>query len=300
MVFMISSMVAPFFRWSISITWPVLLPPRTPAGFGAGAAFLPLGAALAGVAFLTRLALHRRALRGLCATRGLLSGFRLRGRRLGLCGLGLGLRGLAQVLGAVPNLAGCRLAGLEAFHRGNARQAVEGGYQASAGQPAISSARSFSLAKESKGVVVAAAASSGPANTLMLFSLSMVNVFILNLLLFRAYAVMDMDHSVPPRRQGNCSRKSNDGEGLAMHRAQVAENGRKWQESEAKAERSDPCAPDDHERGTGCSRRQNRTQDAVSMAAGAGVRQGLSEGTSLRIRAGPGAFAACVQCGGLL
>src|ERR1017187_3709993 len=149
-----------------------------------------------------------------------------------------------------------------------------------AGQPAISSARSFSLAKESKGVVVAAAASSGPANTLMLFSLSMVNVFILNLLLFRAYAVMDMDHSVPPRRQGNCSRKSNDGEGLAMHRAQVAENGRKWQESEAKAGRSDPCAPDDHERGTGCSRRQNRTQDAVSMAAGAGVRQGLSEGTS--------------------
>src|ERR1017187_8459929 len=117
MVFMISSMVAPFFRWSISITWPVLLPPRTPAGFGAGAAFLPLGAALAGVAFLTRLALHRRALRGLCATRGLLSGFRLRGRRLGLCGLGLGLRGLAQVLDAVPNLAGCRLAGLEAFHR---------------------------------------------------------------------------------------------------------------------------------------------------------------------------------------
>src|ERR1017187_9185379 len=47
MVFMISEMLAPPFRWSISITWAVLLPPRMPAGFGAGAAFLPWGAFLA-------------------------------------------------------------------------------------------------------------------------------------------------------------------------------------------------------------------------------------------------------------
>jgi hypothetical protein len=42
----------------------------------------------------------------------------------------------------------------------------------------------------SNGVVLAAAASSGLANALMLFSVSMVNVFILNLLVFRAYAVI--------------------------------------------------------------------------------------------------------------
>src|ERR1039457_67821 len=51
----------------------------------------------------------------------------------------------------------------------------------SGGQAAISSASSFSLAEESKGVCVAAAASSAVANALMLFSLSIVNV-ILNLL----------------------------------------------------------------------------------------------------------------------
>src|ERR1019366_7587167 len=55
MVFMISEMLAPPFRWSISITWAVLLPPRMPAGFGAGAAFLPWGAFLAAGAFLADL-----------------------------------------------------------------------------------------------------------------------------------------------------------------------------------------------------------------------------------------------------
>jgi len=49
----------------------------------------------------------------------------------------------------------------------------------SAGQLAISSARSFSLANESKGVVVAAAASSAVANALMLFSASIVKVVII-------------------------------------------------------------------------------------------------------------------------
>src|ERR1022692_174563 len=48
----------------------------------------------------------------------------------------------------------------------------------SAGQWAARSANSCWLAKESNGVAVAAAASSWVANTLMLFSLSMVNVFI--------------------------------------------------------------------------------------------------------------------------
>ena len=52
----------------------------------------------------------------------------------------------------------------------------------SAGQAAVRSASSFWLAKVSKGVVVVAAASSGVANTLMLFSLSIVKVFIVILL----------------------------------------------------------------------------------------------------------------------
>src|ERR1039457_1682472 len=99
MVFMISEMLAPPFRWSISITWAVLLPPRMPAGFGAGAAFLPWGAFLAAGAFLGRLALHRRALGGLCASFRLACGLRLRGRHLGL-------GSLAQALGACPDAAG--------------------------------------------------------------------------------------------------------------------------------------------------------------------------------------------------
>jgi hypothetical protein len=49
----------------------------------------------------------------------------------------------------------------------------------SAGQASASSASSFSLANESKGVVVAPAASSAVANTLMLLSLSIVKVFII-------------------------------------------------------------------------------------------------------------------------
>jgi hypothetical protein len=52
----------------------------------------------------------------------------------------------------------------------------------SAGKPATSSANSFSLANESNGVGAAAAASAAVANTMMLLSLSRVNVFILHLL----------------------------------------------------------------------------------------------------------------------
>jgi hypothetical protein len=52
----------------------------------------------------------------------------------------------------------------------------------SAGQALVSSVNSCWLVKVSNGVVLAAAASSGLANTLMLFSASIVNVFILNLL----------------------------------------------------------------------------------------------------------------------
>src|ERR1017187_3390823 len=54
---MSSGNVAPPLRCSIATTWAVLLPSRGPAGSGALAAFFPLGALLAGVAFLVALAL---------------------------------------------------------------------------------------------------------------------------------------------------------------------------------------------------------------------------------------------------
>jgi hypothetical protein len=52
----------------------------------------------------------------------------------------------------------------------------------SAGQPPTSSASSFWLAKESKGVAVEAAASSAEPNAVIVFSLSIVNVGIIVLL----------------------------------------------------------------------------------------------------------------------
>src|ERR1700681_668814 len=53
---MISASVAPFFRWSMATTCAVLLPSRGPVVSCALAAFLPLGAFLAAVAFLLALA----------------------------------------------------------------------------------------------------------------------------------------------------------------------------------------------------------------------------------------------------
>src|ERR1035438_6963951 len=88
----ISSSVAPFFRWSMATTWAVLLPSRGPAPSCAFAAFLALGAFLAAVAFLGRLALGGRALGCLCATFGALI-------RLRLCGF-------CQALDALPDPAG--------------------------------------------------------------------------------------------------------------------------------------------------------------------------------------------------
>src|ERR1035438_832901 len=48
----ISESVAPFFRWSMATTWAVLLPSRGPVLSRVLAAFLVLGAFLAGVDFL--------------------------------------------------------------------------------------------------------------------------------------------------------------------------------------------------------------------------------------------------------
>jgi len=95
----ISASVAPFLRWSMAITWAVLLPSRGPAASRFLAAFLALGAFLAGLAFVVALALGGAPwppVRHL----GLLGGFRLRG-------FGLGLRGVAKSLdGDSQNAAG--------------------------------------------------------------------------------------------------------------------------------------------------------------------------------------------------
>src|SRR5580704_16810738 len=52
---MISARVAPFFRWSMTTTWAVLLPSRGAVVYCVLAAHLPLGAFLAEVAFLVAL-----------------------------------------------------------------------------------------------------------------------------------------------------------------------------------------------------------------------------------------------------
>src|ERR1017187_1440257 len=87
----------------------------------------------------------------------------------------------------------------------------------SAGQWAARSANSCWLAKESNGVAVAAAASSWVANTLMLFSLSMVNVFIW-VLSWHGVAVT-LTFITPVRHTGRGSRTGmGNGEGEAMMR----------------------------------------------------------------------------------
>ena len=118
---MISTSVAPFFRWSRATTWAVLEPSRGPESFAL--VFLPLGRVLGRGGLLGRLPLRGRALGALCATRGLPSGLRLgRFRR--------GLGSFAQTLDALPNPGYRRLCVLELFDRGHSCQAVPDLYEA--------------------------------------------------------------------------------------------------------------------------------------------------------------------------
>src|ERR1035437_1702773 len=160
---MISASVAPFFRWSMATTWAVLLPSRWPAASCVLAASLALGAFLAGVVFLVALALA--------------------GAPLAACAPSLAL---ARAFGfaASPRLwmpsqirPAAALAPLKLFTGFTPVKLFQIATSLSGGQAAASSASSFWLAKESNGVVVVAAASSWVANALMLFSASMVNVF---------------------------------------------------------------------------------------------------------------------------
>src|ERR1035437_2600219 len=160
---MISARVAPFFRWSMATTWAVLLPSRGPALSSALAAFLALVAFLAGVAFLVALAFA--------------------GAPLAACSPPLGLRS-AFGFGASPRVWICSqirpvatLAVLKLFTGLTPGRLFQMATRRSAGHCPTRLKSSFWLAKVSKGVAVAAAASSGVAKALLLFSVLIVNVF---------------------------------------------------------------------------------------------------------------------------
>src|ERR1039457_2481985 len=103
-----------------------LAAPTHACGFRRGRGLFALGRFLGGGRLLGRLALHRRALGGLCASFRLACGLRLRGRHLGL-------GSLAQALDACPDAAGGRRSVLEFLGRLLARQAVQDSQQALGG-----------------------------------------------------------------------------------------------------------------------------------------------------------------------
>ena len=169
---------------------------------------MPLGALLAGVAFLLDLPLAG----GLGAACALPLAFFV---ALDFAGFSSGFAAspspwmrsqmrLAAALGVLKRSTGSTPG--RVFQRATRR---------SAGQPTSSSASSFWLAKESKGVVVAAAASSAEANAVMLFSLSIVYVVIIVLLGATLCAVMTW---IAPKRLKSKAivQGIDDGDGVAM------------------------------------------------------------------------------------
>src|ERR1017187_5104618 len=176
MAFMISEMVAPPLRWSMAITWAILLPSRGPPPSFALAAFLALGAALAGVAFLVALAFAGAPLAD-CAPPlafsfafGFVacSGFGSSGAPSPLMRSQMRLAAALLLLKLSTGVTPVRL-----FQIATRR---------SVGHALASSASSFWLEKLSKGVCVAAEASSGVENATISFVSLIVNVVILNLL----------------------------------------------------------------------------------------------------------------------
>src|ERR1039457_1331503 len=175
MAFMISEMVAPPLRWSMAITWAILLPSRGPPPSFALAAFLALGAALAGVAFLVALAFAGAPLAD-CATPlafffafGFVacSGFGSSGAPSPLMRSQMRLAAALLLLKLSTGVTPVRLLKIATSR--------------SAGQAFASSASSFWLLKLSNGVAVVAA-SSLFENAEMLFCSSMVKVVIIVLL----------------------------------------------------------------------------------------------------------------------
>src|SRR5450756_2500123 len=155
----------------MATTLAVLLPSRGPAPSSALAAFLALGAFLEAVVFLVALALAGAPLAACAPPLAFLSDF-------GFAGFDSGAVASPRPWMDSQMRPAATLAVLKLFTGFTPGRLFQMATSRSAGQPAASSASSFWLAKESKGVVVVAAASSWVANALMWFSASMINVFI--------------------------------------------------------------------------------------------------------------------------
>src|ERR1017187_9484262 len=172
MVFMISERVAPFLRWSMATTWAVLLPSRTaPAAF-----FWPLGTLFVRLAFLPALLLAGVPLAAHAPPLALRSAFGLAG-----CS-GCGCSGAPNPWMRAQMRLMAALLLLKLSKGVTPGRLFQIATRRSVGQLAANSASSFWLAKVSKGVVVAAAASSAEPNAVMLLSVSIVKVVIIVLL----------------------------------------------------------------------------------------------------------------------
>src|SRR5450759_4794591 len=147
----------------MATTWAVLLPSRGPALSSALAAFLALGAFLEAVVFLVALAFADAPTADCAPPLALGSAFAF--------GVSPRLWMRSQIRPAAA------LAFLKPFTGFTPVRLFQIATSRSAGHCPTRLKSSFWLAKVSNGVAVVAAASSGVANALMLFSASMVNVF---------------------------------------------------------------------------------------------------------------------------
>src|ERR1035437_1933651 len=179
----ISGSAAPCFRWSMATTWAVLLPSRGPAASGGFAAFLVLGALLAAVVFFVALALAGVPLAACAPPLAFLSAFGFVGSASGF------VASPSPWMRSQMRLAAALLF-LKRFTGVTPGRLFQIATRRSPGHAAANSASSFWLAKESKGVVVAAAASSVEPNAVMLLSLSIVKVVMIVLLGATLCAVM--------------------------------------------------------------------------------------------------------------
>src|SRR5580700_3287112 len=176
---MISTSVAPFLRCSRATTWAVLEPSRGPALSSFLTAFLALGAALAGMAFLVGLAFAGAPLAAFAPPLAFLAAFGFAGSAA------LPSPWIAAQILLAPALA--VLNPLTGFTPGRLFQIAT---KRSAGHAPASLASSFWLAKDSKGLVVEAAASSAEPNAVMLSCSSIVKVVIIILLFSALFAVI--------------------------------------------------------------------------------------------------------------
>jgi len=151
---------------------------RGPALSSFLAAFLALGAALAGMAFLVALPLAGAPLAACAVPLAFSPPF-------GFAGSGAGSAALPSPWMASQILLAPALAVLKPFTGFTPGRLFQIATKRSAGHVPASCVSSFGLVKSSKGLVVEAAASSWVPNTLMLFSTSIVKI-ILNLLCFRS------------------------------------------------------------------------------------------------------------------